>query len=167
MNVCEHSQLCPTPCNPTDCSPPGSSVQGILQARILEEESPFPPPGDLPNPGLEPKSLASPALAGGFFTTSASGKPKGHQNSETLVAVWKNGWVPMDRRILFPPVLLQLFPLERMMPASTLGDRQHSNSQHFRWCFSMWPINSECFLCIYSSNLHIKSVITPFYKWGN
>ena len=29
-------QLCPTLCNPMDCSPPGSSVLGILQARILE-----------------------------------------------------------------------------------------------------------------------------------
>ena len=33
---------------------------------------PFPPPGDLPNPGIEPMSLTSPALAGGFFTTSAT-----------------------------------------------------------------------------------------------
>ena len=33
---------------------------------------PFPSPGDLPNPGLEPTSLASPALAGGFFTTSTT-----------------------------------------------------------------------------------------------
>ena len=32
---------------------------------------PCPPPGDLPNPGTEPASLASPALAGGFLTTSA------------------------------------------------------------------------------------------------
>ena len=30
---------------------------------------PFPPPGDLPNPGIKPISLASPELAGGFFTT--------------------------------------------------------------------------------------------------
>ena len=30
------TQLCPTLCNPTDCSPPGSSVHGILQTRILE-----------------------------------------------------------------------------------------------------------------------------------
>ena len=30
----------------------------------------LPPPGDLPNPGIEPVSLMSPALAGGFFTTS-------------------------------------------------------------------------------------------------
>ena len=29
---------------------------------------PFPPPGDLPNPGTEPTCLASPALTGGFFT---------------------------------------------------------------------------------------------------
>ena len=32
---------------------------------------PFPTPGDLPNPGIEPMSLASPTLAGGFFPTSA------------------------------------------------------------------------------------------------
>ena len=31
---------------------------------------PCPPPGDLPDPGIEPKSLMSPALSGGFFTTS-------------------------------------------------------------------------------------------------
>ena len=33
---------------------------------------PCPPPGDLPDPGIEPTSLASPALADGFFTTSAT-----------------------------------------------------------------------------------------------
>ena len=51
-----------------DCSPPGSSVRGIFQARILEW-LPFLSPGDPPNPGLELSSLASPALAGGFFTS--------------------------------------------------------------------------------------------------
>ena len=34
--------------------------------------SPYPPPGDLPEPGIEPMHLLSPALAGGFFTTSAT-----------------------------------------------------------------------------------------------
>ena len=34
----------------------------------------FPSPGDLPDPGIEPKSLVSPALAGGFFTTAPLGK---------------------------------------------------------------------------------------------
>ena len=33
---------------------------------------PFPPPGDLPHPGIEPRFLMSPALAGWFFTTSAT-----------------------------------------------------------------------------------------------
>ena len=36
MSECMHIQLGPTLCNPMDCSPPGSSVPGILQARILE-----------------------------------------------------------------------------------------------------------------------------------
>ena len=35
---------------------------------------PFPPPGDLPDPRIEPASLGSPALAGGFFTIQPSGK---------------------------------------------------------------------------------------------
>ena len=43
---------------------------GILQARILDY-LPYPPPGDLPNPGIKPTSLMSPALGGGFFSTSA------------------------------------------------------------------------------------------------
>ena len=36
---------------------------------------PFPPLGDLPEPGMEPESLMSLALTGGFFTTSATWKP--------------------------------------------------------------------------------------------
>ena len=36
---------------------------------------PFPSPGDLPDPGMERISLASPALAGGFYTAEAPGKP--------------------------------------------------------------------------------------------
>ena len=113
-------QLCLTLCDPIDGSPLGSSVPGILQARILEwvaisfsnawkwkvkvkslsrprllatpwtaayqtppsmgfsrqeywSGCPFPLPGDLPNPGIE---TMSPALAGGFFTTVTSGRPR-------------------------------------------------------------------------------------------
>ena len=46
------AQLCPTLCDPMDCSSPGSSVHGISQARILESVA-FPSPGDLPNPEIE------------------------------------------------------------------------------------------------------------------
>ena len=37
--------------------------------------SPFPPPEDLSDPGIDPVSSVSPVLAGGFFTTESSGKP--------------------------------------------------------------------------------------------
>ena len=36
---------------------------------------PFPSSGDLPDPGIEPESLTSPALAGGFVTTEPLGEP--------------------------------------------------------------------------------------------
>ena len=51
-----------TLCDPVDCSLPGSSVHGILQARILEWVAISPPPGDLPNPGMELTTLTSPAF---------------------------------------------------------------------------------------------------------
>ena len=60
---------CPVLCNPMDRSPPGSSVHGILQARRLEWVVLLSSRG-LPDPGTESKSHTSPALAGGFFTTS-------------------------------------------------------------------------------------------------
>ena len=50
-----------------DCSLPGSSVHGTLQARILDWVA-IPPPGDLLDTGIEPTSPAAPVLAGGFFT---------------------------------------------------------------------------------------------------
>ena len=36
MHVCSITKSCLTPCDPMDCSPPGSSVHGIFQARVLE-----------------------------------------------------------------------------------------------------------------------------------
>ena len=67
-------QLCLTLYDLMDCSPPGSSVHGILQARILQWGA-CPPPGDLPDPGIKPVSLKSPTLVGRFFTTVPPGKP--------------------------------------------------------------------------------------------
>ena len=49
------TQLCPTLCDPTDCS-----RQAPLSMEFSREEYwsalPFPPPGDLPDPGIEPSS---------------------------------------------------------------------------------------------------------------
>ena len=64
-------QSSPTLCDPMGRSQPGSSVHGILQARILDWVA-MPPPGDLPDPGIEPASLMPPTLAGGLFTTRAT-----------------------------------------------------------------------------------------------
>ena len=49
------TQSCLTLCNPMDCSPPGSSVHGILQAKIWSWY-PFLSPGDLSSPGIKPRS---------------------------------------------------------------------------------------------------------------
>ena len=62
---------------PMDCSPPGSSVHGISQARMLEWVA-CPPPRDLPNPVIEPTAPAARALAGEFFTTVPPAKPNPH-----------------------------------------------------------------------------------------
>ena len=59
---------------PHGLSPPGSTVHGIFQARILEWV-PFSSPGDLPDPGVKPASPESPASAGRFFSTEPPRKP--------------------------------------------------------------------------------------------
>ena len=63
-------QSCLTLCDPVDCSLPGSSVQGFSRREHWSGWA-FPSPGDLPDPEIEPKSLMSPALASGLFTTGA------------------------------------------------------------------------------------------------
>ena len=54
-----------------DCSPPDSSVHGISRQEYWSG-LPFPSPGDLPHPGIEPASLMSPALPARFFITSTA-----------------------------------------------------------------------------------------------
>ena len=61
------AQSCLTLCSPMACSPPGSFVHGMSQARM-----PFPRPGNLPDAGIKP---LSPALAGRLFTPEPPGKP--------------------------------------------------------------------------------------------
>ena len=70
--LCLVAQSCPTLRFLMDCGPPGSSVRGILQARILEG-LPCPPPGDLPNPGICAKS---PTLQADSLPSEPPEKPK-------------------------------------------------------------------------------------------
>ena len=67
----EVAQSCPTLCDPEDYSLPGSSVHGILQARILEWVT-IPSPGDLPDPRIERRS---PTLEADALTSDPLGKP--------------------------------------------------------------------------------------------
>ena len=60
-------------CNSMNCSPPGFSVHGIFQARILEQVAISSSKG-FPDPRIEPTYLSPPALADGFFTTAPPGK---------------------------------------------------------------------------------------------
>ena len=47
---------------------------------------------DLPDPGIEPRSLVSPALAGGFFTTEPPGKSKEHlSDAKRCIKLWRSG----------------------------------------------------------------------------
>ena len=64
--LCLVAQSCPTLCDPIDYK-----VRGILQARALEWVA-IPSPGDLPNPGIKPRS---PALQSDSLPTEPPGKP--------------------------------------------------------------------------------------------
>ena len=68
----EQLQSCPTLFDSVDYSPPGSSVHGTLQTRILEWV-PLPSPGDPSHPGIEPTPHV---LAGEFFTTGTTWEAK-------------------------------------------------------------------------------------------
>ena len=77
------AQSCPTLCDTMDYSRPDSSVHGGVCLLRQEHWSglPFPTSCDLPDPGMEPASLASPALTGGFLPPCHLGSPKfrGHR----------------------------------------------------------------------------------------
>ena len=97
------AQSCLTLCNPVDCSPPGSSVHGILQARILERVA-IPSPGDLPNPGIKPRS---PALQADSLPAEPLGKPLIY-NVVLASGVQESGSVV---HIYIPILLSEIFPM--------------------------------------------------------
>ena len=66
-----YAQSCLTFCSLMECSPPGSSVLGFSGQEDWNG-LPFPSPGDLLNPGMEPVSC----LVGGHFTTVPPGKSR-------------------------------------------------------------------------------------------
>ena len=135
---CWVPQSCLTLCDPMDwlCVTPFFSRQEYWSGL------PYPPPGDFPNPGIEPES---PALAGGFFTTNSPGKPlsvhRGHSINihnyhppEVAGLQWKEGnapwvctcsvWLPglLGVRWNYAP----LPPAEAMALGETLKSHRHA-----------------------------------------
>ena len=98
--VCLIVQSCLTLCDPVDCSPPGSSVHGILQARILEwvaVPSLFRNQGS--NPGIKPRSCTLQA-------DSLLSEPPGRPNSSLLHSCMmctpplpQPGWLKMEMHV--------------------------------------------------------------------
>ena len=74
--VCVHAQSLtgPTLCNPMNCNLQASLSMGFSRQEYWSG-LPFPPPGDLPDPGMKPVCSALPTLTGKFFTTVPPGKP--------------------------------------------------------------------------------------------
>ena len=86
--VCQ--SLSPTLCNPMDCSPQGSSVHVILQARI-QSGLPLPSWGNIPHPGIKPRSSA-------LQVDSLPSEPLG--KSKLFVFISSNSnCIPTSRRV--------------------------------------------------------------------
>ena len=130
---------CPTLCDPVDCSPPGSSVHGILQARTLEWVR------DLPNSGL--MSPAYPAMAGGFFTTSATWE------TPSLPLPFLTGSpLPSSARV-HPSVRLMtsnsaLFSSPTVPSAETWAVLPGTGAEIDIRCFGKLPCTNSCLLMI-------------------
>ena len=98
-----HAQSCPTLCDPTDCSPAGSTVHGIVLARILEWAAISSSRGSSPPRDQTCISFFS-CVAGRFFTSQSLGKPRFsvviyfiHTPASTLA--WKTPWMEEPGRL--------------------------------------------------------------------
>ena len=90
-SVCMFTELCPTLCDPFDCSPPGSSVYEIFQARILEWVT-------ISSSSWPKDWTRISCIADGFFTTEPSGElmvslqeynssPKRHDSQKSRLCI--------------------------------------------------------------------------------
>ena len=105
---------------------------------------PCSPPGDLPNPGVESVSLLSPALAGGFFTTSTT---------------WEAFW--FHRRayssIFFPLAQLGIFIAFQWNKGTSFSYKKKSQSSYLEHCLLMRksPAISLCLFLELNSHAHL------------
>ena len=119
-------------CNPLDCSLPSSSVCGFSRQEYWSG-LPFPPPGDLPNPGIE---LESPALAGGFLTTKPPGKPL---RCSVVASNWHLEWPGKSGGTLpFPLDSSRVFGGKNAANSSASGRKQVSCSRERTRVWERW-----------------------------
>ena len=115
---------------------------------------PFPPPGYLPKPGSKPTSLASPALAGGFFTTVPPGKPNhtfkalnfAHDLSYHFMSAFNQALHQTPHTQYLQPCWLQLSAV-LMQTTSVLSE--------FSNVISLLPRNSLLFLFLFKFFSHV------------
>ena len=119
---------------------------------------PFPPPGDLLDPGVEPTSPGSPALAGRFFTTEPPGKSlliiylNGHLwlvamilDSSAVSIVLQLGFNPVrNMHILLHQYICSVISIIRSSPSMP-----GSWARCFLWIVSFNPHNSPVGICLY------------------
>ena len=105
--MCLVTQLCPTLCDPMDCSPPGSSVHGILQARILEWVAISFSRGSSPPRDQTQVSCVS-CIEGGFFTTEPLGKQQSIKQEKKKKAPISPSWHSCQAVSLYTAV--RIFP---------------------------------------------------------
>ena len=129
------------------------------------------PPPDLPSPGTEPVSLKSPSLAGKFFTTSATWKPKmllmlincvRHNFHETRFCIlWRWCWLRCPHALYPPPMLSLLWDTPgAFCVAPKCPGKLASGEGPFVPCFYLSPTNhSPLVFLLDTSNL------TPFLSF--
>ena len=122
---------CPTLCDPVDCSPPGSSVHGILQARILEWVA-----ISFSRGSSRPRDRTQVScIAGRFFTTEPAGKPIAH--TET---VYFSGLSHHVLRCALRDIWLNyLTPLSSEMLSTALPILRHWKAFRKEWFFTLSP----------------------------
>ena len=96
------AQSCLILCDPMDCSPPGPSLRGILQARLLEWV--FPSPGVPPHPGIKP---VSPTLQVDSLLSEPTGKPQAQEGVVNILPPtpeWKTHCFFQPLKHIFSPI---------------------------------------------------------------
>ena len=118
------AQSCLIICNPMDCSPPGSSLHGIFQARIQEWHSLL-QGGDLPDSGTEPRS---PALQADSLV---SGKIRHYSSISPGCSL--EGMMLKLKLQYFGHLMQSVDSLEKTLMLGGIGGRRRRGRQRMRW----------------------------------